>query len=153
MQYQQAQPGGQATVPPPPYQRGPANYLNASLSPPPGQHLCATHLSVGRPQCEVIPQQLHDEGGVLVAVFAQRVQLGDGVVERLLGQLARLLRRVQDLVVEDGEVERQTEPDRVRRLHLALADLERVLVRFLGVLDDRCNGDHLHYHTDIHKRK
>ena len=42
--------------------------------------------------------------------------------------------RVDDLVVEDGEVEGESEPDGVGRLHLALGDLERLLVRLLGVL-------------------
>ena len=45
-----------------------------------------------------------------------------------------LLGRVEDLVVEDGEVEGESEPDGVGRLHLALGDLERLLVRLLGVL-------------------
>ena len=40
-------------------------------------------LGVGGPQGEVVPQQLHDERGVLVAVLVQGVQLGDGVVESL----------------------------------------------------------------------
>ena len=40
---------------------------------------------VGRPQGEVVAQQLHDERAVLVGVLVQRVQLGDGVVERLHG--------------------------------------------------------------------
>ena len=49
----------------------------------------------------------------------------------LLGQLAGLVGGVEDLVVEDREVESQTESDRVSRLHLALADLKSVLVRLL----------------------
>ena len=59
----------------------------------------------------------------------------DRVVPRmiadLLGKLARLVGGVEDLVVEDREVESQTESDRVGRLHLALADLKSVLVRLL----------------------
>lgn len=57
-------------------------------------------LHVGGPEREVVAQQLHDERGVLVALLGQRVQLGDGVVERRLGQPARAVRAVQDLVVE-----------------------------------------------------
>lgn len=60
----------------------------------------AVALHVGRPQREVVPQQLHDERRVLVALLRQRVQLGDGIVERRLGQPARAVRAVQDLVVE-----------------------------------------------------
>lgn len=52
----------------------------------------------------------------------------------LLGQRAGLLWRVQDLVVEDGEVEGQAEPDGVRGLHVLLADVEGLLVGLLRVL-------------------
>ena len=45
----------------------------------------------------------------------------------LLGELAGLLWRVEDLVVEDGEVEREAEPDGVGGLHLALGNLEGLL--------------------------
>ena len=33
--------------------------------------------------CEVVSQQLHDEGAVFVRVFAQRVELSDGVIKGL----------------------------------------------------------------------
>ena len=46
-------------------------------------------------------------------------------------------RRIYDLVVEDREVEREAEPDRMGRLHLRLGDVERLLVGLLRVLDDR----------------
>ena len=45
--------------------------------------------------------------------------------------------RVDDLVVEDGEVEGESEADGVRRLHLGTRDVERVLVRLLGALRRR----------------
>lgn len=38
---------------------------------------------VGRPQGEVVTQQLHDEGGVFVGLLGERVELRDGVVESL----------------------------------------------------------------------
>ena len=38
---------------------------------------------LGRPEGEVVAQQLHDEGGVLVALLVERVELGDGLVEGL----------------------------------------------------------------------
>ena len=55
----------------------------------------------------------------------------------LLGELTRLVRAVEDLVVEHGEVEGEPQPDGVRGLHLGLADLESVLVCFLRVVNDR----------------
>lgn len=33
--------------------------------------------------CEVVSKQLHDEGAVFVRVFAQRVELSDGVIKGL----------------------------------------------------------------------
>mmetsp|Transcript_16256 Transcript_16256/g.45061 ORF Transcript_16256/g.45061 Transcript_16256/m.45061 type:complete len:234 (+) Transcript_16256:1611-2312(+) len=66
---------------------------------------------VAGPQCQVVAEQLHNEGGVLVGFLVQCVELGNGIVERLLGDLARTVWGVEDLVVEDGEVEGQTETD------------------------------------------
>lgn len=60
----------------------------------------AVALHVGGPEREVVAQQLHDEGGVLVRLLGERVQLGDGVVEGRLRQPARAVRAVQDFVVE-----------------------------------------------------
>ena len=55
----------------------------------------------------------------------------------LFGQVARPVGRVDDLVVEDGEVEREPEADGVRGLHLGPRDVERVLVRLLRVIRRR----------------
>lgn len=52
----------------------------------------------------------------------------------LLGQRAGLLGRVEDFIIEDGEVEGQAQPDGVRWLHVLLADVEGVLVGLLRVL-------------------
>ena len=38
---------------------------------------------VGGPQGQIVPQQLHDQGAVLVAVLVEGVQLGDGIVKCL----------------------------------------------------------------------
>lgn len=56
-------------------------------------------------------------------------------ISHLFGELAGLFGRVEDFVVEDGEVERESEPDGVRGLHLGLGDLEGLLVGLLGVLE------------------
>lgn len=91
-------------------------------------------LHVGRPQGEVVPQQLHDERGVLVALLAQGVKLCDGVVEGRFGQAAGAVGGVEDLVVEDGEVERQPQPDGVGGGQLRHGDVARRLVRHQAVL-------------------
>lgn len=65
------------------------------------------------PESEVVAQQLHDEGGILVRLLGQGVELGNGVVESLLGQVAGAVGGVEDLVIENGKVEGQTQADRV----------------------------------------
>ena len=77
---------------------------------------------VGGPQSKVVAQQLHDKRGVLVALLAERVELCDGVVEGLLSQVARAVWRVQDLVIEYGEVQRQAEADGVRGGQVGVGD-------------------------------
>ena len=68
---------------------------------------------VAGPQREVIAEELHDEGGILVGLLAEGVQLRDGLVESLLGHVARSLGGVEDLVVKHGKVEREAEADGV----------------------------------------
>jgi len=80
-----------------------------------------------RPQSQVVPQELHDQRAVTVRLFGERVEFGDGIVKGLLREVARTVRRVQDLVVEDGEVQRETESDRVCRGELGLRNIGRGL--------------------------
>lgn len=85
---------------------------------------------VGRsPQGEVVPKQLHDEGAVTVGLLGEGVELSNGIIEGLLGEVAGTIRGVQDLVVEDGEVEGQSETNGVRGGQLGLGDVGGALVR------------------------
>ena len=109
---------------------------------------------IGRPQRQVVAEQLHDERAVLVRVLVERIKLGDGIVERLLGKLARAIGGVLqrwniinglrnqrahisganthlDLVVEHGVVERESQSDWVGWLHVRLGDL--VSLRVCGL--------------------
>jgi hypothetical protein len=79
------------------------------------------------PQGQVVTEKLHDESGVPVALFAQGVELSNSVVEGLLSEVASAVGRVEDLVVEDREVEGQTQPDRVGWGELGLCDVGSVL--------------------------
>jgi hypothetical protein len=90
---------------------------------------------------QVVSQQLHNQCGVLVALFAESVQLGNSIVECLLGEMAGLVRGVQDLVVKDREVQRETKSDGVGGSKLSLSDfcgslvsLERLVRRFLALV-------------------
>ena len=46
----------------------------------------ALALHVGGPEGQVVPEQLHDESGVLVTLLRQGVQLSDGVIKCRLGK-------------------------------------------------------------------
>lgn len=80
-----------------------------------------------RPEGEVVAEELHDKSAVAVRLLGQRVELGNGVVESLLGKMASTVWRVEDLVVEDGEVQGETETDWVSRCELGLSDVGSVL--------------------------
>mmetsp|Transcript_3167 Transcript_3167/g.5769 ORF Transcript_3167/g.5769 Transcript_3167/m.5769 type:complete len:216 (+) Transcript_3167:213-860(+) len=70
-------------------------------------------LHIGRPQRQIITQQLHDQGAVLVRLFTQCIELGDALIKGLLCQMAGALRRVQNLVIEHREVKGEAEANRV----------------------------------------
>ena len=101
---------------------------------------------------QVISQELHDQGGVFVALLAEGIKFyiavrirssamivskltSNGVIKGLLGEVACLIGRVQDLIVEDGEVEGETKADWVCWCKICLSNLGSVLVgfeRFVG---------------------
>lgn len=54
----------------------------------------------------------------------------------LLGEFAGLFTRANNLVEEDGEVERKAESDRVSGLHVLCTDVKRCLICLLGFIND-----------------
>ena len=80
------------------------------------------------PQGQVVTQELHDQGAVTVAFLGERVKLSNSVIERLLGKVASTVGRVQDLVVENGEVEGETKTDGVGRGEISLGNIGGVLI-------------------------
>ena len=91
-------------------------------------------LHVGRPESEVVAEELHDEGRVLVTLFRESIELSNSIVERLLRQVAGAVGAVEDLVVEDGEVERKTKTDRVCWWELSDSNVGSSLVRLQGLV-------------------
>jgi hypothetical protein len=100
---------------------------------------------------------LEKTGSSLVRLLRQGVELSNGVVEGLLGEVASPVGRVEDLVashqyqsrlrrnlkhiLEDGEVEGETQSDRMRRGELGngnvgsgLVSLERLVGRVLSLV-------------------
>ncbi len=53
------------------------------------------------PESEVVPDQLHDGGGILVLFLFDLVDVGNGIVEGFLGELAGNAWVVLDFVEED----------------------------------------------------
>lgn len=91
---------------------------------------------VGRPQGQVVSEKLHDQSGIFIAFFGERIELSDGIIEGGLGECAGVLWVVQNFVVENGVVKSKTKSDRVGGRHVRLCDIEGGLVSFLGALHD-----------------
>ena len=83
---------------------------------------------------QVVSQQLHNEGGILVALLAQCVELGDSIIKSLLCEVASLIGGVEDFVVEDGEVQRETKTDGVSWSKIGAGNFGSVLVRLKGLV-------------------
>lgn len=62
------------------------------------------------------------------------LRTGDGIIERLLGEMASLVGSVQDLIVEHGEVEGKTKTDGVSGRKLGLGNLGGSLVGVEGLV-------------------
>ena len=79
------------------------------------------------PKGEVVAEELHDQRAVPVRFLRQGVEFSNRIIESLLGKMAGAIRRVQDLVVKDGEVERKTKADGMRWGQLGLSNIGGVL--------------------------
>ena len=82
----------------------------------------------GGPEGKVVAEELHDKGAVAIGLLGEGVELGDGIIKSLLGEVACTVWGVQDLVVEDGEVERKAKADWVSWGELRLCNIGGVLV-------------------------
>lgn len=89
-------------------------------------------MQVRCPECKVIPEELHNEGGVLVAFLAEGIQFGNGIIECLLGKMASTVGRVENFVVEDRKVQGKTKSDWVSSSKLNLCDFSSTLVCFVS---------------------
>ena len=105
------------------------------------------------PQGQIVSQQLHDQGAVLVAVLVQSVQLSNGIIKclqktvvtpglsnkmvrgYLLSELTRLIRGGHDFVVENREIQSQAQSDGMSGLHGRFCNVEGILVGLLGVIN------------------
>lgn len=77
---------------------------------------------------------MHDKSGILVAFLTQGIELSNRVIESLLGEVAGLVGRVQDFVVEDGEVQSETETDGMCGSQVRGSNLGSLLVSLQGLV-------------------
>lgn len=83
----------------------------------------------------VVPEQLHDEGCVLVALLLQVVQVCHCILKGSLRHVAGLVWGSKDLIIEHREVECQSKSDWVCGTQVLLGYLTCTLVglqRFLS---------------------
>merc|ERR1711865_849165 len=108
-----------------------------------GSWLTATFL-IRCPQRQVVTEQLHDEGGILVRVLCHIIELGNCILERGACHLASFVWVVQHLVLEDREVQREAKADGMSHSQVLLCYLLCLLiclfctVRRLGFLVVGC---------------
>jgi hypothetical protein len=96
-----------------------------------------------RPESQIVSEQLHDQCAVAVRLLGERVELGDCIIESLLGKVAGTVGGVEDLVVEDGEVQGKTEADWVGWGELSLGNIGGVLISVSGAPLRLCNRSYL----------
>lgn len=85
------------------------------------------------PEGQVITEQLHDQSGVLVGSLRQLIELGDGLIEGILGQLAGSLLVLQDLEEAHRIVKSKTQMDRMGGCKRFLGSLVGLLVKMSGI--------------------
>merc|ERR1712151_507065 len=80
------------------------------------------------PQCQIVAEQLHNESRILVGVLGHVIELGDSILKRRAGHLASLVGIIQDLVLENGETECQSQADWMSDGEILFGDIMSFLV-------------------------
>ena len=63
------------------------------------------------------------------------------IIPNLFGKMTGSSGRVNNFIIKNGEVESKTEPDGMGGLHFWLCYVKCFLIRFLWILDYRCNAN------------
>mmetsp|Transcript_43197 Transcript_43197/g.102914 ORF Transcript_43197/g.102914 Transcript_43197/m.102914 type:complete len:286 (-) Transcript_43197:20-877(-) len=95
--------------------------------------LCAS-LLVRSPEGQIVSQQLHDQGRVLVRVLCHIVQLGNGILESSARHLAGIVGIAQHLVHEHRVVQGQAKADGMCHGQIFLGNVLCLLVGLAGLL-------------------
>lgn len=64
-----------------------------------------TILEIRSPESQVVSQELHNQSRVLVRLFRESVQFGNGIIKGLFGEMTGPIGRIKNLIVKDGEVQ------------------------------------------------
>jgi len=86
------------------------------------------------PESKVVSDELHDGGSIFVDILLKLLNVSDGLVEGLLGELASLGGVVHDFIVEDREVKGKSESDGVSGLKVSVGNLRSVGVCLEGIV-------------------
>ena len=81
-------------------------------------HGSTIFFQLGCPESQVVPNELHDGGCVLVLVFINLVNVSNGVIESFLGELTGLLWISSHFIVKDGVVKSESKSDGVSCLEI-----------------------------------
>ena len=96
--------------------------------------LVTIFLELGGPESQVVSDELHDGGGILVLILLDLINVSNGIIEGLLGQLTGFAGVVLNLVVEDGVVQGKAESDGMSGLEILLSLVSGALVGLMGVV-------------------
>merc|ERR1711862_751639 len=91
-------------------------------------------LLIGCPQCQVVPQQLHDKCRVLVRIFSNIIEFCNGILESSACHLASLIGVLQDLILEDREVQCKAQADGMRNCQVLLCNCLCFYIGQTGIL-------------------
>lgn len=89
---------------------------------------------LGSPEGQIVSDQLHDGGGILVLFFLDLVNVGNGLIEGFLGKLAGSAGVVLNFVVENRVVKSQAQSNGVGGLEVTLGNFRGSLVGFVGII-------------------
>merc|ERR1712217_178933 len=76
--------------------------------------LWLSSLLVGRPQRQVITQELHDEGGIFVGILRNVVKLRNGIFERSTCHFTSFVWVAQNFILENRVVQGEAQTDWMR---------------------------------------
>jgi hypothetical protein len=86
------------------------------------------------PESQVVSDQLHDRGGILVLIFFDLIDVSNRIIKGLLGNLAGFARVILDFVEENWVVQGQTQSNWMGGLQVLFTFIGGSLVGLIGFI-------------------